>query len=118
LLGKRLFNWLFHPIRAASPPSEGSDTPVTNLDGRLLEIEAQLRDLALVRIEWTEVLDKLQAWTNRQNARDAKRLKAGIEKLSESHEDAPEPTNGGGALPDTAQLKIALRKRLQAQHGR
>jgi hypothetical protein len=116
LLGKRLFNWLFRPIRAASPPSEGNHSPA-NLDGRLLEIEAQLRDLALVRIEWTEVLDKLQAWTNRQNARDAKRLKAGIEKLSESHEDAPEPTNGGGALPDTAHLKIALRKRLQAQRS-
>lgn len=113
---KHWFNWLFPAPQPAPSPVEQLP-PQPTLDARLREIESQLRDIALLRIEWTEVLDKLQAWTNRQNARDAKRLKAGIQQLSETHEDAPETTNSGGPTSHPTDLKQALRQRLRAQNG-
>ena len=113
---KPWLNWLFPASQPAPSPVEELP-PQPSLDARLREIESQLRDIALLRIEWTEVLDKLQAWTNRQNARDAKRLKAGIQQLSETHEDAPESTNGSGVPSNPADVKQALRQRLRAQNG-
>jgi hypothetical protein len=112
----RWFNWLFPASQPAHSPVEELP-PQPSLDARLREIESQLRDIALLRIEWTEVLDKLQAWTNRQNARDAKRLKAGIQQLSETHEDAPETTTGVQVPTNPAELKQSLRQRLRAQNG-
>jgi hypothetical protein len=117
LLGKTVFNWLFRRADTASGPAEGTVTPDQNLSARLSALEESMRQMQLIRVEWTEVLDKLSAWTNRQNARDAKRLKAGLEKLSESPEDAPETTNATGAGLDPHQLKQALRQRVRAQNG-
>lgn len=117
MLGERVFNWLFRPSRPPHSPSSVDLSPGPSLEIRLREVENELRDLKLVRLEWTETLDKLQAWTNRQNARDAKRLKAGIERLSESHEDAPEPTIPAGPPLDPHALKNSLRARLRAQNG-
>lgn len=48
------------------PPEPG--TPL----GRLSQVES---DLAMVRLEWAEVLDKINAWANRQAARDRVALK-------------------------------------------
>jgi hypothetical protein len=49
-----------------TPPEPG--TPL----GRLSQVES---DLAMVRLEWAEVLDKINAWANRQAARDRVALK-------------------------------------------
>ena len=43
---------------------------------------ARLRaQLTEIQLEWTEVLDKLAAWTSRQSARDAARVKKGLKQL-------------------------------------
>lgn len=100
LMLRALGNWLFRPVRAATAPlAEPQLATIAALEARLAVAERKLDELALIPLTWAETLDKLQAWTNRQNARDAKRVKAGLDRLSggpETHEDAPGPTNGLG----------------------
>jgi hypothetical protein len=55
-------------------------------------MRAQVQELQL---EWTEVLDKLAAWTSRQSARDAQRVKKGLKALT----DAPDAESGGPSAP-------------------
>lgn len=54
--------------------------------------------LTEIQLEWTEVLDKLAAWTNRQAARDAARVKKGLKQLETDANVDPEapaaPRNG------------------------
>jgi hypothetical protein len=61
---------------------------------------AQLQQIAAdnaeLRLEWAEVLDKLQSWANRQTARDSKRVKTALTKATETDQDS-EPA--GEALP-------------------
>lgn len=56
---------------------------------------AQLQQIAAdnaeLRIEWAEVLDKLQAWANRQTARDTKRVKRTLGEAADGPPDDPAP---------------------------
>ena len=57
-------------------------------------MRSQIQELQL---EWTEVLDKLAAWTSRQAARDSARVKKGLKQLT----DLSDGENGGPAAPRT-----------------
>lgn len=114
------FNWLFRPARAAAPPAQVTTAAHDSgdLGSRLSRLESQM---TTVMLQWTETLDKLQAWTNRQNARDAKRAQLGLMRLAEApetHEDAPGTANAAAPVSDMAEIKKQLRRRLQAQNGR
>lgn len=109
--------WLFRPSRPHQAGQETNVATVTDLAARLTALERQSAELVDMRLQWTEVLDKLQRWTNRQNARDAARLKSELGKLSETSEDAPGDTISPPAGGNTHDLKNALRARLRAQNG-
>ncbi|MGH7510996.1 MAG: hypothetical protein ACREMZ_16280 [Gemmatimonadales bacterium] len=86
----------------------------SSLSVRLSQLES---DLAGLRLEWAEVLDKLNRWASRQSARERRRAVAQLDDLagngSEIAEDAPGATNGrelgNGAPPDRSVAKAALR---------
>lgn len=103
-------SWLKRAPPAPSPTAQAPDSgslPV--LAARVAELEKMLRDLTMLRLEWSEVLDKLQAWTNRQTARDARRVKSGLSTL-----EAPEAIQSDDPPPDQQQpmTKAELRRRL------
>lgn len=110
--------WLFGPRRAAAPPPQApSEADATDLRARIIKLEHQAAENVDLKLEWAEVLDKLQRWTNRQSARDAARLKSGLHTLAETAQDAPGATNGGGgdhepARMDRAAQKAALRAKI------
>lgn len=111
-------NWLIRPNASPAPPPQAPDNgAIADLGARLAALEKTYGELVDIRLQWTEVLDKLQRWTNRQNARDARRLQTELGTLADSTEDAPGPTIPQGAGVDPHQLKNALRQRLRAQNG-
>jgi hypothetical protein len=69
-------------------------------EDRLRALEARVTDMAattgLLRIEWAEVLDKINRWASRQTGRLARAANAALEKAAE---DAPGSTNDDGPVP-------------------
>lgn len=111
-------NWLIRPSKPATPPAQAPDAAtVADLGARLYKLEQTFGELVDLRLQWTEVLDKLQRWTNRQNARDAARVQRELQTMAETSEDAPgtpiSPQVGG----NQGDIKLALRRRLRAQNG-
>ena len=87
---------------ATEPPPE----TIGQLSARLDGVESQL---ATLRLEWTETLDKITAWANRQAQRDRAALKR---QLAEQDQDSePELQLGPDAAATTAaQRKAQLRR--------
>lgn len=95
----------------------GADTP---LAVKVSQLEGEL---AGIRLEWAEVLDKINRWASRQAARERQRAVRELGNLAEApetHEDAPGPTNGGesGSMADRASAKAQLRARAAQILGR
>jgi hypothetical protein len=124
---KRLWNWLRTPSRTPSePPEQQLETAaietMQDLAARVVALEAQITQLQL---SWQETLDKLGRWASKQAARERRRVDRDLDHLagegsengSDSLEDAPESTNGGGPDPqvggaaDRAVRKAQLRAR-------
>jgi len=82
---------------------------VRALEDRLAHIVA---DAGLLRVEWSEVLDKISHWASRQAGRDRKAVNRSLEKLAE---DAPGPTISAEPAPTT---KAELRRVLASRSGR
>lgn len=61
---------------AAVAPGQGVLQPIHSLDDLAAAVNSLHRELAQLRLEWAETLDKMTAWANRQAARDRIRLKA------------------------------------------
>jgi hypothetical protein len=120
--------WPFSPRNRQQTPSiapenasDRTQEPPPDDDEIAGSIQAQLSqltsDLAGLRLEWAEVLDKLNRWASRQSARERRRAVAQLDHLSgdgpEVAEDAPGATNGrelgNGAPPDRSAAKAALR---------
>jgi hypothetical protein len=101
------------PQNAQAPAVE----PPGSLEARVSHLTAEL---AALRLEWSETLDKLGRWASRQSARDRRRVDRDLDALGSddpsTHEDAPGATIAGGAdsgsLSDRSALKAALRRRI------
>jgi hypothetical protein len=124
---KRFFSGLwngFDPVPASQEPRrDTNDGPevseVAPVLGELADaVNALHSQMTLLRLEWTEVLDKLNAWTNRQSARDRIATKKRLERMSDDGQELEEelpaphqaserkelPPNGeGNAHPPTVQ---------------
>jgi hypothetical protein len=112
------------PLETAVPPSETLPPAVAQpIAARLTDLEAQVSQLQLA---WSETLDKLTAWGNRQAARERRRADRALDQLggdpsngAETHEDALGATNGAdlttGSLVDRAARKAALRAQLRGR---
>lgn len=103
--------------RTAEPPPD-DDEIAGSIQAQLSQLTS---DLAGIRLEWAEVLDKLNRWASRQSARERRRTVAQLDGLTgdgpEVAEDAPGATNGqdvgNGAHPDRSAAKAALRARIR-----
>jgi len=62
------------PPSEVAPQAPNAPDPVGNdlltPDDLLSAVQAAKSEIALLRLEWAEVLDKITAWANRQAARD------------------------------------------------
>lgn len=102
--------------RTQEPPPD-DDAIASSIQAQLSQLTS---DLAGLRLEWAEVLDKLNRWASRQSARERRRAVAQLDQLSgdgpEIAEDAPGATNGqeqgNGAHLDRSAAKAALRARI------
>lgn len=98
-----------HP---AELPSQEIASRVRALEERIAHLTA---DAGLLRVEWSEVLDKISHWASRQAGRDRKAASRSLEALSAS-EDAPGTTNPEHLIsqhPPTS--KAALRALVRAR---
>lgn len=107
--------------RQRTPSEQPQDAPSAALSTQIAELTAQVSqltsDLAGIRLEWAETLDKLNRWSSRQSARQRRETHQNLDHLAadgpEDAEDAPGATNGAGvesgSLADRAARKAALR---------
>lgn len=99
-----------NPFKRAAKPAPPAPHPSTadvlaDVDARLSKLEGQLTTL---RMEWAEVLDKINAWASRQAARDRR---AAGKALEASLNDDP-PADGVQGTPPTGPVsKDELRRR-------
>lgn len=105
------------PRTASEPRSEpgaGDDTPLTTreLVGQLLltvtdlrgKIEQQNSEMATLRLEWADTLDRIQRWASRQGARHRRDIEAALTE----HPQASAPA---------AESKDELRRRVFSNHA-
>lgn len=67
-------------------PERPQETPA-ELEALAVAINAQYSEIAQLRLEWAETLDKFTAWANRQAARDRMRLKKKFGEVEDSEKD-------------------------------
>jgi|GEM_PF-4652488 len=108
----------------AAPPSPTDGPALRALEARMLAVEQQLSgltgSLGLIRVEWAEVLDKINRWASRQAGRLSKQAKDNIEAAGES-QDAPGSTNGQGGgvgrLTKADLRRLAYERRSNGGHS-
>jgi len=105
--------------RLPPSPAPSSDLATRALEARVQALEDRhahiAADAGLLRVEWSEILDKIQHWASRQSARDQKAAKRGLDALAAAQEPAGD-TNGEGPVPQSHLTgKAALRARLRAR---
>ena len=92
------------PWTRSSAPAESvtasHEAALRALDDRLRAVEAQLSSqtasLGLIRVEWAEVLDKVNRWASRQAGRLSRQAKESLDAAA----DAPEAA--GATIPQQA----------------
>ena len=110
------------PWNRRLPTAQPTDTLplVAALEARVRALEERLAhisaDSGLLRVEWSEVLDKISHWASRQSARDQKTAKRNLDALATSQEaqgdaNGPEQVSQGHLTG-----KAALRARLRARN--
>ena len=93
-------------IPSVTPPP-GLEERCGALERRNAELAA---DLALLRREWADTLDKLQTWFGRQAARKRQQLHRDLETAEEKAQDPVRDTNGGGAMTKADLRRIAAQR--------
>lgn len=94
------------------PP--GHEERLGALERRNAELAA---DLALLRREWADTLDKLQTWFGRQAARKRQQLHRDLEGLPETSPEPAGATNGVQAVSKAELRKIAASRRFNGGIG-
>ena len=103
------------PTAPAPTPLANQEAALRACEDRLRALEARVTDMAattgLLRIEWAEVLDKINRWASRQTGRLARLAHANLEKAAE---DDPGPAIPGEGVPKgRAVTKSDLRARVR-----
>lgn len=103
------------PVLPSPPPTDVAlEARVRALEERLAHISA---DSGLLRVEWSEVLDKISHWASRQSGRERKAVKERLDALAAAQEPAGD-TNGHQADIHPAPLsKAQLRALVRARGG-
>jgi len=106
--------WPWNRPLPAPPPAYDSalEARVVALEQRLAHIVA---DAGLLRVEWSEILDKISHWASRQAARDSKAARRNIDAAAQ--EPAGDTIADGSVPQSHPQTKAALRA-LVRSHGR
>lgn len=122
----RLPGWLRKRIEPApnletasqdAPGSTIAREPVPD-DLRLAVAKLQ-GDWAEMQLQWAETLDKLQAWANRQSARDRKAAGKALDRLAAEEEQqlVPQAAPTPDIAPSPADVKAELRQRVARMRG-
>lgn len=94
-------------------PAPAVDPAVESLERRVRTLEG---DLAAVRREWADTLDKLQTWFGRQAARKRQQLHRDLE-AQETASEAAGPTNGHEPISKAELRKVVAQRRFQGNLG-
>lgn len=108
---------LREPVEA---PEDAPESPISEppLPDDIRQAMMQLRgEWADMQLHWSEVLDKLQAWAQRQSARDRKHANRSLDRLSQE-EEAPAAPSPDIAPQSPVDVKAELRRRVAAMRGR
>lgn len=113
----------YAPWNKQSPTPQPPPTPTAPASEWPNPLAAQLSqltaDVSALRLEWSEVLDKLNRWTKRQSARDRREVSAGLELLGENGpemaEDGPGATNGHDPAPGTPEARMVAKAALRSR---
>jgi hypothetical protein len=113
----------YAPWNKQAPTSQPAPTPTAPASEWPNPLAAQLSqltaDLSALRLEWSEVLDKLNRWTKRQSARDRREVNSGLAHLGEDGpemaEDAPGATNGHDPAPGSPEARLAAKAALRSR---
>lgn len=111
--------WPWNRPTAALPTAQANG-PDLALEARLRALEDRLAhivaDAGLLRIEWSEVLDKISHWASRQSGREGKVAKQRLDALAS--QDAPGDPNGAPPVSQPYPTdKAALRALLRSRQG-
>lgn len=79
-------------------PTEEQFRQAETLEALAQQVHGHHAELAQLRLEWAETLDKFTAWSNRQAARDRVRLKRAMAAQDDSEE-------GEGSPPQPEQFR-------------
>lgn len=103
---------------SASQDAPGEAIEQHPLPDDLRQALYQLRaEWAEMQLHWSEVLDKLQAWSARQSARDRKAANKGLDRLAQTEEiEQPGPQLQQGEAH--VETKDELRRRAAALYRR
>jgi len=126
------FKWPWNRQQNPSEHASNGDLPIGEMVERQpepsetpLHTQVQLlaTELASLRLEWAEVLDKINRWASRQAARERQRAVRELSAMSDDQEtlqEAQGPTNdaGMGSQADRATIKAQLRARARQTLGR
>lgn len=100
--------WPFNRREKASvTPPPGHEERLGALERRNAELAA---DLALLRREWADTLDKLQTWFGRQAARKRQQLHRDLEGEPQTPQDAPQAAINGGPVDKATLRRIASQR--------
>lgn len=102
------------PPPGLPPPEPATPQTYLDLDHRVQELERSVAHLttdgSVIRMEWAEVLDKINRWFSRQAGRIGRDVRTALERAERAHEDALGDTNGeGGATRPGPLTKADLR---------
>lgn len=104
----------------APPPEPATPQTYLDLDHRVQELERALghlsTDLTTLRMEWAEVLDKVNRWFARQAGRLGRDVRTALEKANQDDAGATNGQEGGPHPQPTG--KAALRAIAAQRFGR
>ena len=89
------------PVVTVTPPQTDTDTfqtaeTVAQLAG---QVHAHHAELAQLRLEWAETLDKFTAWANRQAARDRGRVQRAMRSMEPGEDEGDAGGSPQASLP-------------------
>jgi hypothetical protein len=103
----------------SQPPEHAPTAPQEPSEPLAAQLSHLTADVAALRLEWSEVLDKLNRWAKRQTARDRRQVHGQLDELGqegpEIAEDAPGATNGHHPAPGSPEARMAAKAALRSR---
>jgi len=102
----------------SKPPESTAALPENTLAGLTAQVSQNRSELNALKLEWSEVLDKIGRWASRTAARERRRADRELDTLgdgSEIAEDAPGTPNGEDPAPSSPTSRTALKSALRGK---